>query len=414
MTDSLLRPGALIGGALLVASAVAVVVVTKGRQRDAAAPVPSVVVVTSAAPSVSSEPPLALPILEAEPAVDAKLIPRLQMPFPAGFVVLCSQGNASEQGQTHSLPQNLHALDFSNRVLAEVPVVAAAAGTVAYVFERAADDDPDGGSGYGNQVRLLHEHGLFTLYAHLDRVSVRVGQRLAPGQKLGTMGRTGLAGDRHLHFSLHHGAIDRDGVPNTLAIPALVTRELDSSDDFHPRASGELRCSSTKNPWSGAIYASDNQGTATPRAVGPNAQEAEAALRRSVARRALIWDLSQRVPYVTSGEYRSLLEPLLTEAPEDPVTQYTWAVEVELPARRFQAAKKHLDLAEKSAKSPALFEPWLAGWIAARRGTIALMQSRPDEAQRHFEQASELLPIDEIDAYIQRERARFLPGSSID
>lgn len=402
----LLGPKGLIGGSLLVASAVAVAVGTRGPLRDKAPPVPPVVV-SIPTPSLSSEPPLALPILEAEPAIDAKLIPRLQMPFPAGFVVLCSQGNASEQGQTHSLPQNLHALDFSNRVLAEVPVVAAAAGTVAYVFERATDDDPDGGSGYGNQVRLLHEHGLFTLYAHLDRVSVRLGQRLAPGQKLGTMGRTGLAGDRHLHFSLHHGAIDRDGVPNTLAIPALVTRELDSSEDFRPRASGELRCSSTKNPWSGALYASDNHGTAAPRAVGPNLQEAEAALRRSVARRALIWELSQRVPYVTSGEYRSLLEPLLTEAPDDPVTQYTWAVEVELPARRFQAAKKHLDIAEKSAKSPALFEPWLAGWIAARRGTIALMQSRPDEAERHFEQASEQLPIDEIDAYIRQDRERF-------
>jgi murein DD-endopeptidase MepM/ murein hydrolase activator NlpD len=402
----LLQPWLLMGSTLLIASVVAVVVFTREPRHGAAPRAPSVVV-TPSVPGHASEPPLAVPILEAEPAVDATLIPSLRMPFPAGVVVLCSQGNASESGQTHSLPQNLHALDLSNRVLAEVPVVAAAAGTVAYVFERAVNDDPDGGSGYGNQVRLLHEHGIFTLYAHLDRVSVRVGQRLAPGQKLGTMGRTGLAGDRHLHFSLHHGAIDGDGVPNTLAIPALVTREVEGVDDFRARASGDFRCSSANNPWSGALYASDNQGTVAPFALGPNLQEAEATLRRSVARRALLWELSQRVPYVTSGEYRNLLQPLLTEAPDDPVTQYTWAVEVELRTRRFQAAKKRLDLAEKSARNPALFEPWLPGWIAARRGTIALMQARSKEAEGHFANAQELLPIAEIDAYIRQERERF-------
>lgn len=391
---------------MLVASVLGMLVFARDPRRGEARRVP-LGVVAAAVARLSAEPPMALPIIEAEPAVDTKLIPTLRMPFPAGVVVLCSQGNSSEPGQTHALPQNLHALDFSNRVLAEVPVVAAAAGTVAYVFEHASDDDPDGGSGYGNQVRLLHEHGIFTLYAHLDRVSVRVGQRVAQGQKLGTMGRTGLAGDRHLHFSLHHGAIDKGGVPNTLTIPALVTREVEAPEEFRARASGEFRCSATRNPWAGALYASDNHGTAAPPALVPRLREAEATLRRSVARRALLWDLSQRVPYVTSGEYRSLLEPLLAEAPDDPVTQYTWAVEVELRARRLQAAKKHLDLAEKHAKSPALFEPWLAGWIAARRGTIALMQSRVDEANRHFASAQEQLPIVEIEAYIRQERERF-------
>jgi murein DD-endopeptidase MepM/ murein hydrolase activator NlpD len=402
----LIQPRALIGGALLVASVVGMVVLARGSLHGETGRVP-LVVVTPALPSLSSEPPMPLPTFEAEPAVEAKLIPTLRMPFPAGVVVLCSQGNSSEPGQTHALPQNLHALDFSNRVLAEVPVVAAAAGTVAYVVEHASGDDEDAGGGYGNQVRLLHEHGVFTLYAHLDRVFVRVGQRVAPAQKLGTMGRTGLAGDRHLHFSLHHGAIGKEGVPNTLAIPALVTREVDGSEEFRSRASGEFRCSAARNPWSGALYASDNHGTAVPRALAPHLPDAEAALRRSVARRAQLWDFSKRVPYPTSGEYRSFLEPLITEAPDDPVTQYTWAVEVELPARRLEAAKKHLDFAEKVARNPALFEPWLAGWIAAQRGTIALMQSRADEANRHFARAHEQLPIVEIEAYVRQQRERF-------
>jgi murein DD-endopeptidase MepM/ murein hydrolase activator NlpD len=350
---------------------------------------------------------MALPIIEAEPTVDAKEIPTLRMPFPAGVVVLCSQGNSSEAGQTHAFPQNLHALDFSNRVSAEVPVVAAAGGVVGYVVERVPGDDQDAGGVYGNQVRLLHEHGVFTLYAHLDRVFVRVGQRVALGQKLGTVGRTGLAGDRHLHFSVHHGAIDGEGVPNTLAIPALVTHEVDGAEGFQARSSGDFRCSAARNPWSGALYVSDNDGRATLSAPPPRMRQQEAAQRRSVARRALLWDFSKRVPNVTSAEYEAFLKPLLEEAPDDPVTQYTWAVEVELPARRLQGASRHLDLAEKYARNPALFEPWLAGWIAAQRGTIALMQSRPDEAKRRFAEAHERLPIAEIDAFIRQQRDQF-------
>ena len=348
-----------------------------------------------------------LPILEAEPTVDATLIPALRMPFPAGVVVLCSQGNSSEPGNTHELPQNRHALDFSNRVLAEVPIVAAAAGTVAYVVERSPSDDADAGGGYGNQVRVLHEHGIFSLYAHLDRVLVRVGQPVALGQKLGTMGRTGLAGDRHLHFSLHHGVINGEGVPNTLAIPALITREVDGSEAFQPRASGEFRCSGLRNPWSGALYASDNSAAAVPALLASREREAEAALRSSVTRRADLWDLTKRVPLVTSGEYRNILKPWLAEAPDDPVLQYSWAVEVELPARRLGAAKRHLDLAEKYRNAPALFEPWLGGWIAAQRGTIALMEARPEEATHHFAKAQEELPIIEMETYIRHQRERF-------
>ena len=402
----LLQIPVLVAGAGLVAAVVGFVVVVRGLPRSAREQQP-LVAASSVVLTPSAEPSTPLPILEAEPAVDPKLIPSLQMPFPAGFVVLCSQGNASEVGQTHSLPQNLHALDFSNRVLAEVPVVAAAAGTVAYVFDRAADDDPDGGSGYGNQVRLLHEHGIFTLYAHLKSVSVRVGQRLALGKKLGTMGRTGLAGDRHLHFSVHHGAIDQDGVPNTLAIPALVSREVGSSEEFRPRAGGEFRCSATRNPWAGGLYASNNHEAGAPQAAAQSLREAEAALDRSVTRRAELWDFSKRVPYPSIDAHRRLLGPLLKEAPDDAVAQYTWAVEVEVPARRLDSASKHLDLAEKYAKTPAQFEPWIAGWIAARRGTIALMRERPDEANRHFAKADELLPIVEIEQYIRQERERF-------
>jgi murein DD-endopeptidase MepM/ murein hydrolase activator NlpD len=59
-----------------------------------------------------------------------------------------------------------------------------------------------GYSGYGNVVVIAHGHGLTTLYAHLSRVDVRVGQGLAGGLALGAMGCTGSCTGSHLHFEV--------------------------------------------------------------------------------------------------------------------------------------------------------------------------------------------------------------------
>lgn len=45
-------------------------------------------------------------------------------------------------------------------------------------------------SGYGNVVVLEHRPGLFSLYAHLDRLDVGRGERVGQGAELGTVGDT--------------------------------------------------------------------------------------------------------------------------------------------------------------------------------------------------------------------------------
>lgn len=42
------------------------------------------------------------------------------------------------------------------------------------------------------------------LYAHLRRVFVKDGDKIQPGDLLGEEGKTGLAGHRHLHMSVHY------------------------------------------------------------------------------------------------------------------------------------------------------------------------------------------------------------------
>ena len=60
---------------------------------------------------------------------------------------------------------------------------------------------------YGNCVVVDHGYGLQSLYAHLSRIDVNVGDNVERGAQLGLTGVTGLAGGDHLHFGIYvHGA----------------------------------------------------------------------------------------------------------------------------------------------------------------------------------------------------------------
>jgi len=59
---------------------------------------------------------------------------------------------------------------------------------------------------YGRTVIMDHGFGLYTLYCHLNRFSVKSGDIVKKGAIIGHTGTTGMAGGDHLHFSvLVHG-----------------------------------------------------------------------------------------------------------------------------------------------------------------------------------------------------------------
>ena len=58
---------------------------------------------------------------------------------------------------------------------------------------------------YGLYVVVDHGNGMQTLYAHLSKIGVSVGQVVAQGQYLGTSGSTGYSTGEHLHFEVHVG-----------------------------------------------------------------------------------------------------------------------------------------------------------------------------------------------------------------
>lgn len=73
-------------------------------------------------------------------------------------------------------------------------------------------------SGYGNVVQVQHAGGKSTLYAHLSRIDVRVGQRVEQGHSLGGVGATGWATGPHLHFEFRVNGVFQD--PLTVAASA--------------------------------------------------------------------------------------------------------------------------------------------------------------------------------------------------
>ncbi len=70
-------------------------------------------------------------------------------------------------------------------------------------------------SGYGNVVKVRHQNQISTVYAHLSRINVRVGQAVPQGQVIGLVGMTGWATGPHLHFEYRVNGVYHD--PQTVA-----------------------------------------------------------------------------------------------------------------------------------------------------------------------------------------------------
>lgn len=56
--------------------------------------------------------------------------------------------------------------------------------------------------GYGNCVRIAHTNGFETLYGHLSRITVHIGQKVTAGEKIGEIGSTGRSTGNHLHYEV--------------------------------------------------------------------------------------------------------------------------------------------------------------------------------------------------------------------
>ena len=72
-------------------------------------------------------------------------------------------------------------------------------------------------NGYGNIVIVKHRNNQETVYAHLSRIDVRVGQSVAQSQTIGAVGMTGWSTGPHLHFEFRINGAYID--------PSLITQQ---------------------------------------------------------------------------------------------------------------------------------------------------------------------------------------------
>ncbi len=86
----------------------------------------------------------------------------------------------------------LHAgTDFAGAI--GLPIYATADGVVSHA---------GWSSGYGRLIKIQHDFGIETRYAHLNSMDVRVGQRISRGDRIGTLGNSGRSTGPHLHYEV--------------------------------------------------------------------------------------------------------------------------------------------------------------------------------------------------------------------
>ena len=84
-------------------------------------------------------------------------------------------------------------LGFDLAQTTNMPVLAANSGKVIYADHLGI---------YGNCVILDHGYSLQTLYGHMSKIGVKVGDTIQKGQSMGVSGSTGMAFGDHVHFSM--------------------------------------------------------------------------------------------------------------------------------------------------------------------------------------------------------------------
>ena len=144
--------------------------------------------------------------LPGDPASQHRADDGYQVPFSAGQSFPITQ--AYPDSITHKGPDSARAVDIAMPIGTDI---FAARGGI--VFDVASQNYRGGLEAVqkgerANVVRILHDDGTFSVYAHLNWNSIRVkpGDRVKAGQYIADSGNTGFSSGPHLHFAVLRNA----------------------------------------------------------------------------------------------------------------------------------------------------------------------------------------------------------------
>jgi murein DD-endopeptidase MepM/ murein hydrolase activator NlpD len=118
-----------------------------------------------------------------------KLLDTYTNSTPPGFLMRPISGGRKSQGL-----HGHNGIDLAANI--GTPVMASAAGTVISAKSSGYN------GGYGEMIIIAHAGNIQTVYGHLSRVNVVVGQTVAQGEVIGAVGNTGKSTGPHLHFEV--------------------------------------------------------------------------------------------------------------------------------------------------------------------------------------------------------------------
>lgn len=164
-------------------------------------------------------------------------VPEVAFPVSSRNPIICTQPVKSAAGRTHSYLNTAYAVDLSSpKSTPSATLLAAIDGEV--IIHQGCDNHDEAelnndpcGMGFGNWV-LIHnkETKLMAFYAHLSTNNLEDGQWVKKGAVVGVEGKSGQAGHRHLHFSIHRNTLNLDrskilqyGIWLPPSIPFLTT-----------------------------------------------------------------------------------------------------------------------------------------------------------------------------------------------
>ena len=155
------------------------------------------------------------------------------MPFPCG---------QSWKGQTRSNHNPKQSVDFSltNGKGNGDLVIASASGKIKKIGDL-------GKQSYGKYVYIDHGGGWETRYAHLSKITVKKGQTIKAGQKIGNVGSTGNSTGPHLHFEQKLNGVVKPVTFGSSKVAYYSTKTYKSSNSCKPKTyTGTIKVNSGK------------------------------------------------------------------------------------------------------------------------------------------------------------------------